>query len=378
MASYPFRSFSRYRRRGSYSSQKYRRSTSVKRRAYGNLRSAAQQRDSTEVVINTVFPATITIPQGSNLAGIGINVYQQLAQSQFYSNYAPMYDQFKLNGVRVKVNGSIQGTNASSYLTPTITTAWDRNGIEVGSTLESLANNISTYSSAITKPWSLGNAFIQTRTIWAETIQEKSQYLSPSNITPNGTGGVNDPSYPIQVPAVPWKPTFFIQISLPTGAALGGQVISFTIEMDIIVKFRGLRKGSIGNTPPTPGLPISIDSMTQSGSSVPILLSSFQAGTGSSISLPTGSAIVYIGSGGNIDGTPMYAFRMITNSTGNNVNVSVGSDRYHLIDSANQATTIVFRSNNTPVFTLADTNTTNNTSDVVYVNSSFAAPNFAT
>lgn len=228
--------FSRYGRRGG--GRYGYRGSSLKRRARGNMRAATQQRDSTEVVINRVVSLAIQFPQGADVGGSTVNIWQELRNSSFYSNYAPMYDQVKLCGVRAKINGSVQGNNQNAYLTPTIITAWDRNGI----TGVTNANNISTYSSAISKPWSLGNSFVQTRSIYASTMSEKSQYVSPQSLD-LASSDVNNPANPTQVQAIPFKPQLLVQVSLPIGAGLGGQTLGFTIELDIICKFRGLRKG---------------------------------------------------------------------------------------------------------------------------------------
>uniref|UniRef100_A0AAU8H5X3 Cap n=1 Tax=CRESS DNA virus TaxID=3138951 RepID=A0AAU8H5X3_9VIRU len=229
------RSWSRYGRRG------YRRSRyNVRSRAWGNQRAATQQRDSTNVVINRIVPLSIIFPERQRIGGASLNIWLELTKSDFYTNYAQMYDQVKLNGVRAKINGSIQGTNTNSYLTPTITTAWDRNGL---SATTPSSEDISTYSSAISKPWSLGNAFSQTRSIYPQTMQEKSEYIATQTMT-TAANVQASPTSPTQWNALTWKPQLLLQVALPTGAGLGGQTMSFNIELDISIKLRGLRKGA--------------------------------------------------------------------------------------------------------------------------------------
>ena len=86
-------------------------------KARGNYRAALQQRDASNVVINAV--TTITCNSGANGTAF-INMYDVLRRSQFFSNYAPMYDQFKINRVRVKLNAITVPYNNC----PTVFTAW--------------------------------------------------------------------------------------------------------------------------------------------------------------------------------------------------------------------------------------------------------------
>lgn len=237
----------------------------MRTRARGNYKAATQQRDSTNVVINKIVPLSISFPVGESLGGVALNIWDQLATSSFYANYAPMYDQLKLTGVRVKINGSIQGTNVNAYLTPTVTTAWDRNGI----TNNQYAAVISTYSSAISKPWSLGNAFTQTRSVFAQTMSEKSQYLATTALS-KPTTDAESPRNPTPASAIPFKPQLLLQVALPIGSALGGQTMSFNCELDMMVKFRGLRKGTQPTNAPPGTLvpPLTITSITHAGATL--------------------------------------------------------------------------------------------------------------
>lgn len=308
--------FSRYGRR--VGSRYGYRSSSLKRRARGNMRAATQQRDSTEVVINRVLPLAIQFPQGADVGGSTVNIWQELRNSSFYSNYAPMYDQVKLCGVRAKINGSVQGNNQNAYLTPTIITAWDRNGI----TGVSNAANISTYSSAISKPWSLGNSFVQSRSIYASTMSEKSQYVSPQSLDLPSTD-VNNPANPSQIQAIPFKPQLLIQVSLPIGAGLGGQTLGFTVELDIICKFRGLRKGAQTTDPTQVGYiypPIIVSGLVTS-SNIPIAFSSFTTvAVNSQIPLPNNTTLIRYNPATNVREVDIFT----NTSTVTNISVPAG------------------------------------------------------
>lgn len=108
---------SNYGRR-SYSRNRFSRfgsSTSIARRARGNSRAANQQADSTNVVINLMHKTSAgcaclvkgtTAANSRVMANIGtaaINIFDLLAKSEFFSCYAPMYDQFRITSIKVKV-----------------------------------------------------------------------------------------------------------------------------------------------------------------------------------------------------------------------------------------------------------------------------------
>lgn len=260
-----------------------------KARTLGNSYSARQQADSTQVVINRLVEVSIPFPANTRTGGTFVNIWQQLFLSSFYPNYSPMYDQVKLDGVRAKINGTVQGNNVSSYLTPTVVTAWDRNGVISSES----ASNISTYSSAVSKPWSLGNAFVQYRDIYAKTMSEKSQYVSTQSLATDYTTDTNNPAYPGQVQSIPWKPQLLIEVLVPTGATLGGNTIVFNVELDITVTFRGLRKGASTGDSGTVNLPITIDTLLSNGQNYS--LSTAGTSTGS-VTIPANTTLVVFAS----------------------------------------------------------------------------------
>lgn len=258
-----------------------------KARALGNSYSARQQADSTQVVINKVTEIPVQFSAGTTVAGTSVNIWSELYLSSFYPNYAPMYDQVKLDGVRVKINGSVQGNNVSSYITPTVITAWDRNGISP----DIQPHNISTYSSAVSKPWSLGNAFVQYRDIYAKTMSEKSQYVSTQSLSAN-QNDPNNPASPYQVQAIPWKPQLLIEVDVPTGSTLGGNTVVFNVELDFICTFRGLRKGAQSGEGGSIALPVVVDKIIYNNTV--ISLSSFSTAAGGAISVGSNNSIVVI------------------------------------------------------------------------------------
>lgn len=111
------------RSRGSYSRRRtgYG-SSALVRRARGNMRAANQQNDSSSVVINLMHTcyAGCTIVQGSNkdtdrwtsfapddhilkVGTVAVNIYDLLRKSDFFGSYSGMYDQFRINSIKVKI-----------------------------------------------------------------------------------------------------------------------------------------------------------------------------------------------------------------------------------------------------------------------------------
>ena len=160
-----------YHRYGSaYSYAK--KSSSIKRSSAGNSRAARQQRDAASVTINHVSPFTVTIKKpnvSSNLTefnsgGIAISLWEMLRTSQFYNNYQPMFDQVRIEKCRVKATGSAASTGLTGFSSPTVTMAFDRNGLDDSQVENSVTNDqgacvllspklISTYSSSQIKQW---------------------------------------------------------------------------------------------------------------------------------------------------------------------------------------------------------------------------------
>ena len=333
---YATRSSRAYRRRGGTSS-------SSLRRASGNYRAALQQRDQSSV--NLSIPSTLTVTNKNITINDGfkpdmqqsitiqsggiaaINVWDLMRKSTFYQSYANMYDQVKIDRIRIKLTpSSFVQSNNTLYSAYTVVTAWDRTGISdeqlawntaaqgidngpgsmvIGSNgaptyglyLNMSADDISTYSSAVTKPVNAGSNSSIIRTIYPRTSQEKGFYINCADIDSwyEGIGNdnnwygiknaravdattisVNDGSGVKTVPVyktmdvvdsnavnknpcfigessvIAWKPTLLVGIlnktvSVTTDGQTNDEVprMNFYIEADIGVSFRGLRKAPI-------------------------------------------------------------------------------------------------------------------------------------
>lgn len=144
------RKSSRSYRSSRRSRRSYRGSSSAKR-ARGNLKAANQQRDTATVNINVLTrawtsqqPKWVLVKGNAGGAdaeyelyngGVGfVNIYEVLRKSDFFNCYSPMYDQFKIDMVRVKVTPTAMpdAVTSNRYLNQrtsyTVVTAWDRTG----------------------------------------------------------------------------------------------------------------------------------------------------------------------------------------------------------------------------------------------------------
>lgn len=333
-----------YRRRAqSYRSRRggSRFASSSSRRAAGNYRAALQQRDQSSVNISIPYNFTvssqnftITDPfrpdgqQNINLQPGGvraINIFDLLRKSTFYQSYANMYDQMKLDRVRLKLTPSsfslgTTGDAGGRYNAYTVVTAWDRTGLsdeqlaintahrydktfgdglntDNGLYVTITAEDVATYSSAVTKPVNSGTNSSIVRTLYPRTTQEKGLYFNTADLDEwyQGTGGrgnfygvknqyatesqsatvqagafidnvqravpVNgtinvidskavhrNPCFIGESPTIPWKPTLLIGLlNKPSTAQaeIANPAMTFYLEADIGVSFRGLRKAPL-------------------------------------------------------------------------------------------------------------------------------------
>lgn len=219
----------------------------LRRRATGNSRSARQQRDSALVTISRIASSSVTVDSAGGNGAVAINHFNNLRQSEYFPNYAPMYDQFKIDKIRIKVTGSQLGssTTTASNISPAVVLAFDRNGLNENQQLSSAV--ISTYSSAQLKNWSTGNAFTMYQTIYPSTIMEKGQYLPTDSLQdPDTVTSSTNPCVNTSDSTLPFKPITLLAVDLGGTSFAANQVFAFTIEYEYTVTFRGMRKPTIG------------------------------------------------------------------------------------------------------------------------------------
>lgn len=241
------RSYYGYRRR-TYGRLYYGRTRTAKRRANGEARAARQQRDSATVTISRLTTVSVPVPAAASSGTAFIQHWDSLRQSTYFNNYAPMYDQIKIDKIRIKLNGTNAGATTDS-ISPTVVMAFDRNGLDTsqlgedGISLTTGATGISTYSSAQTKQWSVGNSFVMYQTIYPSTIMEKGQYIPTSTLTT--TSSTSNPCYPVTDPQMPFKPISLVGVSTNGITTLANATYIFSAEIEYTVTFRGMRKPSL-------------------------------------------------------------------------------------------------------------------------------------
>lgn len=215
-----------------------------RRRAWGNARAARQQRDAATVTISRIATTQVTIASGSKSNAEIINHWNSLRLSTYFNNYAPMYDQMKLDKIKIKVTGSQAGSAQTGNWSPSIVLAFDRNGLSTGQHLTS--DVVSSYSSAQLKQWSSGNAFTMWQTIYPSTIMEKGMYIPTESLQdPTSVADGSNPCYNYAHSTLPFKPMTLLAVDM--GANLSADnTFAFTIEYEYTVTFRGMRKPSLG------------------------------------------------------------------------------------------------------------------------------------
>lgn len=306
----------------------YRKSgSSTARRAKGNIRASMQMRDQSNVTLQGIVQVPVNVTNlnaapatdgaYANLGNaVGVSIWQLAFMSQFYNNYKNMYDQMKLNGFRCKIlgNSASSVTMASGLSSVSVVTAFDRNGVqgnpfvstvpEVGSSARSsyldlggtavaAVNQVLSYGSAKSKPWSPGNSFNQWISGYAQTAQETQQWIATDklktttvSVTADGENriktwnlgypsGLSNPglftaknvdpeamdeydannkysktAQALAASPIYWDPVLLIGVyNVPAIAAAvaANQTFTFTVEYKIDVSFRGTRSGTITN-----------------------------------------------------------------------------------------------------------------------------------
>lgn len=237
-------SYRRYGRRYSSYGRSYR------NRSRGQYSAANGQRDTSRVVLKWSQVQTITAQQVASVGGNGeleasqqgwsvFNAWRALLNSGFYDNFAEMYDQIKLNAVKVKITLlSASSSIFSATNNPVFVSAWDRNGISLNTNIsESPFRHISSYGSALTRPMTVGANFGMQRYLFASTMSEKSQYIPTRLISTiaDGSDSQNAISSTYQ-----FKPALLMAIYSANSESTSS-TLNFNVEWQFDVTFRGTR-----------------------------------------------------------------------------------------------------------------------------------------
>lgn len=244
-------------RRGTRSTRRW--YSGSRKRAWGNSRAARQQRDACTVTISRLTNVSVPVAASATSGTAFIAHWDSLRQSTYFPNYSSMYDQIKIDKIRVKVTGTNAGAS-TDLVSPTVVLAFDRNGLDSaqlnadGISLTTGVQGVSTYSSAQSKQWSVGNAFTMWQTIYPSTIMEKGQYVPTESLTTSSA--TDNPAYVIADSTMPFKPVTLFGISTNGTEVTAAQTFIFSVELEYTVTFRGMRKPVI--TTPSITLPITL------------------------------------------------------------------------------------------------------------------------
>lgn len=114
-----------------------RRWSSTARRTYGQYKAAKRTNDQLSFVINSSYTFTARYEPGDEVGTAAINVWEVLANNSQFYNLKNMYDQVKIDGVRVNLsctNASVNLNNFNSFSNTTVFTCWDRTGLSLDET----------------------------------------------------------------------------------------------------------------------------------------------------------------------------------------------------------------------------------------------------
>ena len=219
-----YRSGRYYGRNRSYGRRNYYyKRSSIRSKSWGNMKAAKQQADQSTFTIN--IPSTLdaaNYPTANpldpnttiNYGVYPLSIFEQLRKSEFYQSYASMYDEFKIDRIKVKllptefIYTASTGQN-QKYRNVTVYTAWDRTGLSkdqliliAANLTESsekignysgngtnvtddgdglyciVGNDITTYSSSESRVINPGTNTSIVRWLNPKTIDEKGQWVS--------------------------------------------------------------------------------------------------------------------------------------------------------------------------------------------------------
>ena len=241
------RSYRRYGRRYSSYGRYYR------GRSRGQFSAANSQRDVSRTVLKWSQVQPITAKQVTiDAAGTGdlstsqqgysyFNAWTALANTGFYNLFIQMYDQIKINAIKVKITLLSATQNIfSATNNPVFVSAWDRNGISTQSeTPEQPFRFVSSYGSAITRPMTVGANFGMERYLYASTMGEKSQYV-PTAFIDELTATAYNADEATRGSPFPFKPTLLMAVYSSASDATE-QTLNFNVEWQFDVTFRGTR-----------------------------------------------------------------------------------------------------------------------------------------
>lgn len=247
------------RRRSRRTARKYRRRRRLRAAASGQRQTAhfvVKSSGTDNIIIQATTASgfsTQTVPNYAGTACIG--AYQNLIKSSYFTSIAKMYDQVRVDWMKVKITPTmsvlLQGQKQALFVS-----AWDRNGVTNPKNIPGFAE-IASYSSAFQRPINLdATVWSVTRRINAVTIAEKSLFLPTSALLSAAGGDISDTGLALtigQTLAAQWNPQLLIGVMLsatsysatiqaPTQTTLAQtQTWNYFTQIEFGLTFRGLR-----------------------------------------------------------------------------------------------------------------------------------------
>lgn len=272
--------------------------SSLRKRTSSQFKAAANTRDAMRLNVKCNVCLSSAYDKTNDYGVTAVNVYEVLKQNPQFTSFSKLYDQVKVNGVRVKLNvvdATLTAASAASVKTISVVTAWDRTGLS-----KEQVNFYDASKTAIVRSdWDMSgasyfapkvgkgivNATGVSKTLlnsfqkwtsqpflYPSTMEEKGQYLSTSNFedsissydystnyytvssdidnTPITELFNNaNPCLPFESPSCVWKPTLLIGVFKSSYDSTNKVIIPyddcdpvlFNAEFSIDVTFRNLK-----------------------------------------------------------------------------------------------------------------------------------------
>ncbi len=205
------------------------------------------------IIINSSAPSSTQDEKYPNYAGtVTMSAYNNLVKSLYFASIAQMYDQVRLDWVKVKITPttSVMLQNQKQAI---FVSAWDRNGLTNPKKPPNFAE-ICSYSSAFQRAINLqATSWSASRKIYASSVAEKSFFVPTSvvkSLSEDRTLSTGFNLTPGQSLAIPWNPQLLLGVLL-SASTYGNniqyptlqntQTWNFICEFEWGLTFKGLR-----------------------------------------------------------------------------------------------------------------------------------------
>lgn len=180
----------------------YRKSTSIVKRAKGNITASKKQNDVADFTItfNHTFPVTSFTDSTGTYSGYAMNIWDLLSKAPNFKAFQSMYDQVRINGIQIKLQTSNHTVNTGTANTIyNVFTAWDTDGMDkkfikpvvtenqdgsqnIVGFRTGLGTAIATYGSSSKMQLNPFQRWSQNRSLYPSSMQEKTQFVSTDSV----------------------------------------------------------------------------------------------------------------------------------------------------------------------------------------------------